>query len=121
MTRLREIANDPNGFLLSQGLSGLDFSDETELAKLRQLYETLQTRILDMLDALQTLRESAGYELYQLSQQRPELVQEQAARTVIKPITTERTSWLALTQESDPERRLMQGNRQSRDFGSREK
>lgn len=56
-------------------MSGLDFSDEAELAKLRQLYETLQTRILDMLDALQT----------------------------------------------DPERRLMQGNRQSRDFGSREK
>lgn len=77
---LREIAQDPNGFLLRQGLSGLDFSDEAELAKLRQLYESLQARILDMLDAMQTLRESPGYELYQLSRQRPELVQEVAAQ-----------------------------------------
>ncbi|WP_407702918.1 exonuclease domain-containing protein [Thiorhodovibrio frisius] len=73
---LREIANDPNGFLLRQGLSGLDFSGEAELAKLRQLYETLQARILD---ALQNLRESSGYELYQLSQRQPGLI-EQVAR-----------------------------------------
>ncbi|MEA1049159.1 exonuclease domain-containing protein [Lamprobacter modestohalophilus] len=74
--RLREIANDPNGFLLRLGLGSLDFSDEAELAKLRQLYETLQTRILDLLDELEQLRESGEYELYKLSRERPEFVRE---------------------------------------------
>uniref|UniRef100_UPI00356564BD hypothetical protein n=1 Tax=Halomonas sp. TaxID=1486246 RepID=UPI00356564BD len=73
--RLREIASDPNGFLLRQGLGSLDFSDEAELAKLRQLYETLQERILNLLAELERLRDSAEYELYTLSQKQPSLVQ----------------------------------------------
>lgn len=76
--RLREIANDPNGFLLRQGLGSLDFSDEAELAKLRQLYETLQERILNLLAEWEQLRDSAEYELYTLSQKQPNLVQEVA-------------------------------------------
>jgi DNA polymerase-3 subunit epsilon len=76
--RLREIANDPNGFLVRQGLGSLDFSDEAELAKLRQLYETLQERILNLLAELEQLRDSAEYELYTLSQKQPSLVQEVA-------------------------------------------
>lgn len=76
--RLREIANDPNGFLVRQGLDSLDFSDEAQVAELRQLYETLQERILNLLDELQELRESAEYELYTLSERRPEFVQEVA-------------------------------------------
>ncbi|NCA90161.1 MAG: exonuclease [Gammaproteobacteria bacterium] len=74
--RLREIAEDPNGFLLRQGLGSLDFSDEAELAKLRALYETLQERILGLLDELERLRESGDYELYLLSRKRPAFVQE---------------------------------------------
>ena len=46
IARLRKIANDPNGFLLRQGLSSHDLSNDEELAKLRPLYATLQTRIL---------------------------------------------------------------------------
>ncbi|MCF8003031.1 MAG: exonuclease [Chromatiaceae bacterium] len=76
--RLREIADDPNGFLLRQGLSSLDFDDDAELAKLRQLYETLQTRILGLLDELEQLRDSGAYELYRLSRERPEFVQQVA-------------------------------------------
>ncbi len=34
---LREIAEDPAGFILRQGWTGLDFSDEVELAELRRL------------------------------------------------------------------------------------
>lgn len=78
IAQLREIANDPNGFLLRQGLSSLDFSDEAKLAKLRQLYESLQARILSLLDELERLRESGEYELYKLSRERPELVREVA-------------------------------------------
>jgi DNA polymerase-3 subunit epsilon len=38
---LREIAEDPHGFILRQGWTTLDFSDGVELAQLRRLYETL--------------------------------------------------------------------------------
>jgi DNA polymerase-3 subunit epsilon len=78
--RLREIADDPNGFLLRQGLRILNFDDDAELAKLRQLYETLQARILDTLAELEQLRESGAYELYRLSRERPDFVQEVAAQ-----------------------------------------
>ena len=80
IVKLREIANDPNGFLLGQGLNSLDFDDDAELAKLRRLYETLQARILDVLEALERLRESSEYELYRLSRERPDVVQEVADR-----------------------------------------
>ena len=75
ISRLREIANDPNGFLLRQGYDSLDFDDDAQLAKLRQLYETLQARILTVLEELAQLRESGDYELYRLSRERPEFLQ----------------------------------------------
>jgi hypothetical protein len=34
---LREIADDPHGFILRQGWADLDFSDEVEIAQLRRL------------------------------------------------------------------------------------
>ncbi|MGY6216660.1 exonuclease domain-containing protein [Methylolobus aquaticus] len=86
--RLREIAQDPNGFLLGQGLGYLDFADDAELTKLRQLYDTLQARLLDAIEALERLRESGDYELYRLSRERPEAVQELADR-LAEEISTE--------------------------------
>ena len=41
MAALREIAEDPHGFILRQGWEKLDFTDEIELAQLRRLHETL--------------------------------------------------------------------------------
>ncbi len=78
INRLREIAYDPNGFLLRHGLGSLDFSDEVQLVKLRQLYETLQEHILNLLAEWEQLRDSSGYELYTLSQKQPSLLQEVA-------------------------------------------
>ena len=75
IARLREIANDPNGFLLRQGCGNLEFDDDAQLAKLRQLYETLQARILTTMEELARLRESGDYELYQLSRERPDFLQ----------------------------------------------
>lgn len=68
--RLREIAQDPNGFLLKQGWGHLDFTDSIETANLRKLFETLQLQIVMMLDALNELRHDARYELHKLSQER---------------------------------------------------
>ena len=55
---LREIADDPHGFILRQGWAKLDFSDEVELAQLRRLYETLQLEIITVIESLNQLRES---------------------------------------------------------------
>lgn len=76
---LREIAEDPHGFILRQGWATLDFSDAAELAQLRRLHETLQLEIIAVLESLNRLRESPDYELCQLSEQKPGLLDELAA------------------------------------------
>ena len=76
---LRGIAEDPHGFILHRGWATLDFSDEAELTQLRCLYETLQLEIIAVLEALSRLRESPDYELCQLSEQRPGVLDELAA------------------------------------------
>lgn len=76
---LREIAEDPHGFILRQGWASLDFSDATELAQLRRLHETLQLEIIAVLEALNHLRESPDYELCQLSEKKPGLLDDLAA------------------------------------------
>jgi hypothetical protein len=80
---LRAIANDPNAYILRQGWESLDFSEDVELAQLRRLYETLQLQIISVLEALAGLRASPNYELCQLSEKNPgvleELVAERAA------------------------------------------
>jgi DNA polymerase-3 subunit epsilon len=76
---LREIAEDPHGFILRQGWASLDFSEEVEFTQLRRLYETLQLEIITVLESLNQLRESPDYELCQLSEKKPSLLDELAA------------------------------------------
>lgn len=89
--RLREIAQDPNAFLLKQGWGHLDFSDSIEAASLRKLFETLQLQIVLVLDALNELRRDARYELHQLSQEREGYLQE-VARTHAQALDEEITA-----------------------------
>ena len=77
---LREIADDPHGFILRQGWARLDFSDEAELAQLRKLYETLQLEIIAVIESLVQLRGSPDYELCQISEQKPGVLDELAAK-----------------------------------------
>ncbi len=76
---LREIAEDPQGFLLRQGWATLDFSDQEELAQLRRLHETLQKEIAAVTESLKELRASPDYELCQLAEQKPGMLDELAA------------------------------------------
>ena len=85
---LREIAEDPHGFILRQGWERLDFSDEAELAQLRKLYETLQLEIITVIESLTKLRESPDYELCQISEKKPGVLDELAAER-IKLLTKE--------------------------------
>ena len=72
---LREIADDPHGFILRQGWAGLDFSDGAKAGSphpgplpircgegKRRLHETLQPEIINVIEALNWLRESPDYE-----------------------------------------------------------
>jgi hypothetical protein len=79
---LREIAEDPAGYILRQGWTGLDFSDEVELAELRRLHETLQLEIIAVIESLEQLKESAEYELCGIIVQRPGVLDELAAERV---------------------------------------
>ena len=92
--RLREIAQDPNAFLLKQGWGHLDFSDSIEAASLRKLFETLQLQIVLVLDALSELRRDARYELHKLSQERAGYLEE-VARTHAQALDEEITALAA--------------------------
>jgi DNA polymerase III epsilon subunit-like protein len=76
---LREIADDPHGFILRQGWASLDFSDTAELAQLRRLHETLQLEIIAVIESLNQLRESPDYELCRISEKKPGVLDELAA------------------------------------------
>jgi hypothetical protein len=76
---LREIAEDPQGFLLRKGWAALDFSDQGELTQLRRLHETLQKEIASVTESLKELRASPDYELCQLAEQKPGMLDELAA------------------------------------------
>lgn len=76
---LREIAEDAAEFLLGRGWANLDFSDKEELAQLRRLHETLQKGIVAITESLKELRASPDYELCQLAEQKPGMLDELAA------------------------------------------
>jgi phage terminase Nu1 subunit (DNA packaging protein) len=75
---LREIAEDPHGFILRQGWETLDFKDVEELAQLQRLHETLQQEISEVTESLKELRASPDYELCQLAGQKPGMLDELA-------------------------------------------
>ena len=67
--RLREIAQNPDAFLLKHGMTPLSQDDSTDVLRLRTLLDSLQQRVLESLEALNDLRETSGYELQQRIQQ----------------------------------------------------
>jgi hypothetical protein len=76
---LREIAEDPHGFILRKGWAKLDFKDVEELSQLKRLHETLQKEIAAVTESLKELRASPDYELCQLAEQKPGILDELAA------------------------------------------
>ena len=68
MDTLREIANDPEGYIRKQGWASVELAGEKEIKALRRLLEMLQIKIVEVIEATDQLRESPDYELYNLSQ-----------------------------------------------------
>ena len=79
---LRKIAEDPHGFILRQGWTALDFSEEVEINQLRRLWESMELEIIRVLEALNELKESPDYELHQLTEKTPAFFDDTARRHV---------------------------------------
>ena len=105
---LREIANDPHGFILRQGWVSLDFSDATEAVNLRRLLETLQIEILATMESINDLHESPDYALHQLSAKQPSFLDEVVAEQV-KGIEAEITQLSAEAEKLEVEIRELTG------------
>ena len=60
---LRQIASDPAGYMLRQGWAVLDLSDTDDLEQLQKLLNSLEAEILSVIEATNTLKVSASYEL----------------------------------------------------------
>lgn len=67
--RLREIAQNPDEYLLKHGMQPLSRDESTDVARLRTLFDSLQQRIFQTLEAQNSLRESSGYVLHQRIQE----------------------------------------------------
>ncbi len=70
---LRQIASDPDGFILRPGWATLDFRDEQETAQLRKLWKSLELEIVSLIEAMNRLRESFEFELHELIAKNPEM------------------------------------------------
>ena len=85
---LREIAEDPQSFMLRQGWAELNFTEISEPAQLKKLNEMLQSEIAAVTESLKALRASADYELCQLVEKKPgyldELVAERAKQLEVE-------------------------------------
>ncbi len=77
---LREIADDPHGFMVRQGWGALNLTEEVEIKALHKLYASLQLEILNLLEMLNKLHESPEHGLLTLSQKKPQLIEEVAAQ-----------------------------------------
>ena len=86
--KLRQIAQDPHGYMARNNLGSLDFNDSVEIDHLRSLYEALQFRILGILESLNELKESSEYELHRLSSLHRDYLEE-VAREHAASLTTE--------------------------------
>ena len=82
LATLREIANDPDGFIFRQGWGSLDFRDGQQIAQLKRLWECLELEIVRVLESTNRLRESAEYELAQLAEKQPGLLDAVAAKRI---------------------------------------
>ena len=71
---LREIADDPAAFIRKQGWASIELGDQKEIKALRHLFEMLQIKIAEVIEATEQLKESSDYELYNLAQQNPSIL-----------------------------------------------
>jgi hypothetical protein len=101
LNTLREIANDPEGFIRKQGWTHVELAPEKEVEALRRLLEMLQAEIVEVTTARNRLRETPDFELYDLWRRDPKILDNLAERQK-RDIEAE---CVELTREADELRR----------------
>ena len=99
---LRQIAEDPNGYILRQGWTAIDLGDSDELEQLQKLFNSLEAEILEVIEALGELHESSAYKLYKIVEDEPEALDELVelqAQAVQKQVTELQTEAERLKNE----------------------
>jgi len=76
METLRQIANDPNGYIRRQGWVGIDLTDNDEMSQLQKLLKSLEDEVIAITRLICDFRESSLYKLYQIIQNEPEALEE---------------------------------------------
>ena len=66
---LELIAKSPLALILKQGWAAVARDGDRSLMELRSLYERLQARILEMIEALDDVRASADYQIFQAAEE----------------------------------------------------
>jgi hypothetical protein len=70
---LRQIADDPAGFMMRHGWTAIDLGDTDELDQLQKLFNSLEAEIIAVIEATDALKESPDYELYHITEKEPEV------------------------------------------------
>lgn len=73
---LQEISTNPEVFIKKKGWSSLDFEESHNVDDLRALYDTLQIKVIELLELLNELHASPDYELFILSKADTEILKE---------------------------------------------
>ena len=87
---LRQIADDPAGYVMRHGWTAIDLGDTDELEQLQKLFNSLEAEIIAVIEATDALKESPDYELYLITEQKPEVF-ERVVEQQIAGITEELT------------------------------
>ena len=82
LATLRQIAEDPAGYMLRQGWASINFSDTDEVEQLQKLLSSLETEILSVIEATDELKESASYELSHVVEKDPEILERVIAQQI---------------------------------------
>jgi DNA polymerase III epsilon subunit-like protein len=75
---LREIANDPDGYIAKKEWGKINISNGDAHEDLLKLYRAIEMQIVERIEALERLRESAEYELMKQCKARPGLLDDVA-------------------------------------------
>ena len=70
---LRQIADDPAGYVMRQGWTAIDLGESDELEQLQKLFNSLEAEIIMVIESLGALRESPDYELHEITERKPEV------------------------------------------------
>jgi DNA polymerase-3 subunit epsilon len=79
---LRQIADDPEGYVMRHGWTAIDLGDSDELEQLQKLFNNLEAEIIAVIEATDALKESPDYELYQITEREPEVFERVVGRQI---------------------------------------